>query len=65
LAFPALFALGTALPLLMFASLLATGGVSTGQFLKGARRLDTAVSRVTGAVFVLLGLNEIVLYWLS
>lgn len=62
---PALFALGTAVPLLLFTGLLALGLGSAGGFLGGARRLDSIVRRVTGVVFVLVGINEIVLYWLA
>ncbi len=62
--FPAVFAVGTTLPLLLLASLIALGGGSMGQVLANARRLDVWVARAAALVFLLVGLNETVLYWL-
>lgn len=61
--FPALFALGTTLPLLAFVTLAAAGGVGMGQFIRGAKGAGVVLNRVAGVVFVLVGLHEIVLYW--
>jgi cytochrome c biogenesis protein CcdA len=62
--FPAVFAAGTTIPLLLFAALIALGFDSIGQVLMRVRRWDVWVSRVVGFVFLLVGLNETVLYWL-
>ncbi|MCI0725781.1 MAG: sulfite exporter TauE/SafE family protein [Chloroflexi bacterium] len=63
LLFPGLFALGTALPVLGLAALLASGTVNVRQFIKRFKAADVWLQRVVGAVFVLIGLNEIILYW--
>jgi cytochrome c biogenesis protein CcdA len=64
LAVPPAFAMGTAVPLLVFTALATAGGLSTSTFVRTSRSLDRWVSRLAGAVLVLIGLNEIVLYWL-
>jgi len=64
LLFPAIFAVGTTLPLLAFAAMTAVGADSMGSFLRKMRWLDIWVQRVVGVIFLLVGLNEVVLYWL-
>ena len=64
IAFPAVFAAGTTIPLFLLATLIATGAGSMGHVLARARRLDVWVTRAAAAVFLLVGLNETVLYWL-
>lgn len=60
---PAVFAVGTALPLLAYAALLAAGnGLAPGY----ARRLadgHAVVRRVAGGIFVLAGINDTLTYW--
>lgn len=63
LIFPGVFALGTTLPLLFFAGLIATGAGNLRGIVQGAKRLDVWAQRAVGVVFVLIGLNEILLYW--
>lgn len=63
LAFPAIFALGTTLPILILAAFLATGPVDTRQVIRRFRSADVWVQRITGLVFLLVGLNETLLYW--
>jgi cytochrome c-type biogenesis protein len=63
LVFPGVFALGTTLPLLFFAALLATGASNLHAVVRRAKRFDVWAQRVVGIVFVLIGLNEILLYW--
>ncbi len=60
---PGVFAVGTALPVLGLAGLLASGAVNMGQFMKRFKAADVWVQRVVGVVFVLIGLNETMLYW--
>ena len=62
--FPGLFAVGTALPVLGLAALLASGTANPRQFVKRFKAADIWLQRAVGVVFILIGLNEIVLYWL-
>ncbi|HEX6383254.1 MAG TPA: sulfite exporter TauE/SafE family protein [Anaerolineae bacterium] len=64
LLFPGVFALGTAVPVLGLAALLASGVVNVRHFVKRFKAADVWLQRVVGIVFVLIGINEIVLYWL-
>ena len=63
LVFPGVFALGTTLPLLFFAGLIVTGSENMRALLRGAKRFDVWAQRAVGVVFVLIGVNEILLYW--
>lgn len=63
LAFPGVFALGTTLPLLLFAGLIAAGGGNIRAFVQRAKQIDVWAQRLVGIVFVLIGINEVVLYW--
>lgn len=62
--FPGIFAVGTALPVLGLASLLASDILPASQFVKRFKRADVWLQRLAGVIFVLIGINEIVLYWL-
>jgi len=62
--FPAIFAVGTTLPLLFFVALAITSTESLGASVRRIKSLDKVISRVAGVVFLLVGINEIVLYWL-
>jgi cytochrome c biogenesis protein CcdA len=61
--FPAIFAIGTTVPLILFIALLAFGTQSITPFVKKLRAADVWVSRLAALVFILVGLNEILLYW--
>jgi len=61
--FPGVFALGTTLPLLFFAAMLATGASNLHAVVRRAKRLDVWAQRAVGIIFVLIGLHEILLYW--
>ena len=61
---PAVFAIGTALPIIGLAALMASGAINLSQFLKRFKAADVWIQRATGIIFILIGLNEIVLYWL-
>lgn len=63
LLFPGVFALGTALPVVALAMLLESGAGNVGQFLKRFKAADVWIQRGVGVVFLLIGVNEIVLYW--
>jgi hypothetical protein len=59
--FPALFAVGTSVPVLLLGTFLATGApADTSARLARASRILT---RVAGVVFVLAGLNDTLTYW--
>ena len=60
---PAVFAFGTALPLLVFTVLLAAGHGLAETHPQRLGRLHATASRVAGAVFLLAGLNDTLTYW--
>ncbi|GIK37542.1 MAG: hypothetical protein BroJett011_13750 [Chloroflexota bacterium] len=60
---PGVFAVGTALPVLGLAGLLASSTGNVGQFVKRFKAADVWLRRAVGLVFVLVGINEILLYW--
>lgn len=63
--YPAVFAVGTALPLVVFAALTAGAGLGRSEVVQQAYRAHRPLSILVGVVFILVGLNEIVLYWLT
>lgn len=64
-AFPGLFAIGTAVPLLVLGPLVSLGVLGAQGLAGKTRRLDRLVRVGTGVLFVLVGINEIVNYWLA
>ena len=62
--YPGMFALGTTLPLLGLAGVLAAGAGATKTYLTVAGRLDTWLRPAAAAVLVLAGLNDTLTYWL-
>lgn len=63
-AFPGLFAVGASLPLLAAVGLV-TGGLGTvGQVMGGLRRVEPVIRRIAGALLVLAGLHDTLIYWL-
>lgn len=63
LTFPAIFAIGTTVPLILFVALLAFGAQSVMPFVRKLRAADVWVSRLAAIVFIIVGVNEILLYW--
>ena len=61
---PGLFAVGTALPLLLYAGLLATGAEAAGAFAQRLSRGHATARKIAGAIFLLAGINDTVTYWL-
>ncbi len=61
--FPGVFAIGTTLPLLAFAGLLASGFPMSGVMLKQLKQYHRRVSQVSGAVFILVGISDTLTYW--
>ena len=63
---PALFAIGTAAPVLLWALALGAAGKSgAGRWVRRVRQADGFVRWGAAILFVLLGLNDTVLYWLT
>ncbi|MCQ3972075.1 MAG: hypothetical protein DPW09_01370 [Anaerolineae bacterium] len=60
---PGVFAIGTALPMLGLVGLLASGPVNVGQFMKRFKAANIWLRRAVGIIFVLVGINETLLYW--
>ena len=63
LVYPAVFALGTSLPLLGLAGLLAVGVGGTAGYLRGARRVGIWLRPIAAVVLLLAGLHDTVVYW--
>jgi len=64
--FPALFALGTSVPVLLLAGLLLRRGDRAGASSEAAARLARAsriLTRVAGLIFIVVGLNDTLTYW--
>ncbi|GAX91629.1 cytochrome c biosynthesis protein [Effusibacillus lacus] len=63
--FPAVFAVGTAVPLLFLTYLLVTGSdVLKKKFIRSAGKFNRIVTKVVAVLFILLGINDTFLYWL-
>lgn len=63
LVYPALFALGTTLPVLLVLALLTLGVGGTGSVTGAFERIQPFATRVAGGILVLTGLNDTVVYW--
>ncbi|MBI5030338.1 MAG: sulfite exporter TauE/SafE family protein [Chloroflexi bacterium] len=61
--FPAIFAIGTSVPLMLFVGLVVYGTQSITPLVKKLRSADVWVTRIAAIVFILVGINEILLYW--
>ena len=61
--FPGLFALGTTIPLLLFSGLLASGSDLSSKLTERLRRYQRKVTQVSGAIFLLAGINDTLTYW--
>lgn len=61
--FPGLFAVGTTLPLVAFAGLLALGSGAAGGYVERLRRSSWLISRISGGIFILAGINDTLTYW--
>lgn len=61
---PVVFAVGTALPVILWAAALSVGRRAAGRWVRRLRSLDRYVRWVAVGIFLLLGLNDLILYWL-
>lgn len=62
--YPALFALGTALPLLAILGLVSVAGGALPRYARSIGRGQRVVSLLAGVVLIVVGLNDTVVYWL-
>lgn len=62
--FPGVFALGTVLPVLLFSGLLVSGSDLSSKLTERLRRYQRKVTDVSGAIFILAGINDTLTYWL-
>ncbi len=60
---PGIFAVGTSLPVLVLAGLFASGTVNVRHFVKRFKAADVWLRHAAGIIFVLVGINETLLYW--
>ena len=61
--YPALFALGTTLPLLAILGMLSLGGGALQQYARSIGRGQQVVGVLAGVVLIVVGLNDTVVYW--
>jgi cytochrome c-type biogenesis protein len=59
---PALYGIGTALPVLLFAVLLALGAKSLGKAFDKLTQIELWIRRITGAIFILIGIYYCLAY---
>ncbi len=65
LTFPAIFAIGTSFPLIIFVALFALGTQTIAPIVSRLRAANVWVGRVAAVIFILVGINEIILYWFA
>lgn len=63
LVYPALFALGTSLPLLLGLGLVSYGGGSLRRFVGQVGRRQRVIAIVAGAILIVAGLHDTAVYW--
>jgi len=59
---PALYGIGTALPVLLFALLLALGAQSLGKAFNKLTQIELWIRRITGGIFILIGIYYCLAY---
>lgn len=61
--FPGIFALGTTLPLLAFAGLVAMGSDMGRTLMEGLKQSGRRITQFSGVIFILAGINDTLTYW--
>lgn len=61
----AIFAVGTAVPVILWAAALTAGREVARRWIRQVRHADRYVRTAAATVFLLLGLNDILLYWFA
>lgn len=62
--YPALFAIGTVLPMVMILGALSVGSGSLRRYTREVARAQRAIAVLAGAVLILVGLNDTLIYWM-
>jgi hypothetical protein len=62
-AFPGVFAIGTAVPLILVSATVAASHERSAALSEQLNRIQPKVGRIAGAVFVLVGINDTLVYW--
>lgn len=65
LSLAAIFAVGTAVPVMLWALTLTAGQGVAGRWVRRVRNLDRYIRWGAAVVFLLVGLNDILLYWFA
>lgn len=65
LVLPAIFAAGTAVPVLLWAAALTTGREASRRWVRQVRRADPYIRRISAVLLLLLGMNDLLLYWFT
>jgi cytochrome c biogenesis protein CcdA len=60
--YPALFGVGTGLPVIVFATMIALGAKSIGALFRGLTRAELWARRITGAIFIAAGIYYAAVY---
>jgi len=60
---PSIFAIGTTLPVLALAGLFAFGVIDIRQFVRRFKPLEMWIQKITASIFILIGIQETLLYW--
>ena len=62
---PVIFAAGTTVPVILWALALTLGRGAAARWLKSTRSADRYIKGVAAAVFLLIGLNDTLIYWFT
>ncbi|MFA6281273.1 MAG: aromatic aminobenezylarsenical efflux permease ArsG family transporter [Candidatus Omnitrophota bacterium] len=65
LTFPFIYGIGTGLPVLIFAFLVALGVTNLSHWFHRLTKLEYYMKKITGIVFILVGLYYVGIYWLK
>jgi cytochrome c biogenesis protein CcdA len=65
LAFPFIYGIGTGLPVLIFAFLVALGVTNLSHWFHRLTKLEYYMKKITGIVFILVGLYYVGIHWLK
>jgi cytochrome c biogenesis protein CcdA len=63
LALPVVYSLGTGVPVMVFAVIIAVSMEKLGSYFKAVTKLEKVMRLLTGVVFIVTGLYYINIYW--